>query len=137
MTEKSMKVIILNGWHGTGKTATMQMLFAVLDTNNATIQRFSIIPNSNGRDFEAELTFKSKTVAIFSSGDIQKVCNATIAKYVAKNIDVLIMPYSSFVTPPIIPKPHTSITIKKTIASKQVSKIQANAIDCKDIYYKI
>jgi len=131
-----MKVIILEGWNGRGKTTTLQMVFATLLTNNWTVNNFALIhPSRKIKDFEAILSLDSKTVAIFSEGDNQGHCKAAIVKYA--NCDVLILAHTSRLNALQIPSRHTSLLIQKTVANATNSEVQANAQDCQNIVNNI
>jgi hypothetical protein len=126
-----MKVYILEGAKSKGKTTTLQMLYAVLVTNNAQVLYFLSI--NEGRDFEAVLFYKNKKVAIFSQGDFQNKCKEVITKYMNENVDVLIMAHSIPLSPLTVPSPHAIEVFQKTIADEQLSQVQANTEDCKKL----
>jgi hypothetical protein len=126
-----MKVIILEGPGHRGKTTTLQILYAVLVTNNAKVESFK--SEENNKDFEALLAYKDKKVAIVSQGDLQYHCYDAIEKYAKKNADVLIMAHTNRRSPLEVPDPHTSKVFQKTIADGKLSKVQANANDCKSL----
>jgi uncharacterized protein YajQ (UPF0234 family) len=131
-----MKVIILEGAHQKGKTPTLHMVYAVLQTINAKVINFAVLKNTDYKDFEAELKYQNKTVAIYSEGDTQRDCYMAIKKYARKNVDTLIMAYASFKNALNV-TPHTSIVIQKTIAQTSADKIKANMADCKKIIHRI
>ena len=104
-----MKVFILEGPKSSGKTTTLQMLYAFLVTNNAEVQ---CPPSLVGdKDFEVAFAYRGKKVAIFSQGDYTKNCKEAIAKY-ADSVDILIMAHSSELSGLKIEPPHTSQVIR-------------------------
>lgn len=133
-----MKIIILEGHRSTGKTTTLQMVYAVLFSSNAIVNNFSIIQHTNDKDFEVELNIPSqnKNVVIHSKGDNQTDCYKAISKYANKNIDVLILAYSDFKNA-LNTSPHSSKVINKTIVFKKADELQANADDCKIVISNI
>jgi len=125
-----VKVIILEGSKSKGKTTTLQMLYAVLITNKAEVQ---CPPSLVGdKDFETVLIYRNKKVAIFSQGDYTKNCKEAIAKY-ADSVDVLIMAHSSDLAELKVPLPHTSQVIQKTEVDDPLSRMKANADDCRTL----
>jgi len=125
-----MKVYILEGPKSSGKTTTLEMLYAVLFTNNAEVKcPLSLVGD---KDFEVVFAYRNKKVAIFSQGDYTKNCKETIAKY-ADSIDVLIMAHSSNLSELKVPTPHTSQVFQKRVKDDSLSIIEANAKDCKDL----
>jgi len=71
------------------------MLYGALQILNAQVNRFSVLQNSGNRDFEAELLYQTKKVAIYSKGDNQTDCYNAITNYSNSNINVLILAHSS------------------------------------------
>jgi hypothetical protein len=126
-----MNVYILEGAKSKGKTTTLNMLYAVLVTNNAQVLYFLSI--NEGRDFEAVLFYKNKKVVIFSQGDYQNICKDILTKYMNENVDVLIMAHSIPLSPLTVPSPHTIEIFQKTIADEYLSQVQANTQDCKKL----
>jgi len=125
-----MRVIILEGPKSSGKTTTLQMLYAVLLSKNAKTRcPLSLVGD---KDFEVVFAYRDKKVAIFSQGDITKNCKEVITKY-TNSADVLIMAHRSDLSELKISPPHTSEVVKKKEAEDPLSRMQANAKDCKTI----
>jgi len=76
-------------------------------------------------------------VAIYSKGDNISDCNAAISKYSQQKIKVLIIAFSKKVRPLKIPPNDKAIRIQKTVASKKISEVQANANDGYEIISNI
>jgi ABC-type sugar transport system ATPase subunit len=136
-----MHIIILEGPKGSGKTTTLQMVYAVLKLFNATVTSPpKHIINSSKRDFEAELLFQNKTVAIFSKGDTQSDCITAIQNYAGKNFDVLIIAHTSNLLPLTNNPPttsHTTVTIQKTVPPNHFEEISSHIGDCLNIIINI
>jgi len=123
-----MRVIILEGPSSSGKTTTLQMLYATLIINKAEI----LCPPSmvGDKDFETMLVYKNKKVAIFSQGDYTKNCKEAIVRHAEDSVDVLIMAHSSNLSELKVPPPHTKDTKEKTVAEDCLSRMMANVKDC-------
>jgi len=125
-----MKVIILEGPGSSGKTTTLQMLYAALILNKAEIQ---CPPSLVGdKDFETVLFYKNKKVAIFSQGDYTKNCKDAITRY-AEITDVLIMAHSSNLSKLKVPPTHMEDTKEKTVKDDSLSRMMANVDDCEEL----
>jgi hypothetical protein len=132
-----MHIIILEGDSRKGKTPTLQMVYAVLKTLNATITNFAVLANTSDNDFEVELTYQNKTVAIYSKGDNQTDCYNAITNYANKNVDVFILAHSSIHSALTINPPLTLKVISKTVAQTPVDKMLTNLGDCRTILIHI
>jgi len=139
--ERTMHIIFLEGNHGSGKTTTLQMVYAVLKLLNAEKINDSPFQGSK-KDFEAELSFQKKTVAIFSKGDTQEDCIKAIEKYAEKKVDVLIMAHTSNLLPLTGNQPtasHTTVTLQKTVQSEpyEYKHMSTNIGDCLNVIINI
>ena len=85
-----MKIILLSGKTGSGKSITLDMLYKRIVKNNIIIIERTNLLTKN--DFECVILYNNKTVAIYSMGDYLKFCTNAIIKY--SNQDILIMAYS-------------------------------------------
>jgi len=126
-----MHIIILEGNKKSGKTPTLQMVYAVLKLLNARVRsRPRRITSGNIRDFEAVLSFQNKTVAIFTKGDTQADCKRAITKYANRRVDVLILAHTSNL-PQLNTAPHTSKIINKTVPPNNFEEMSTHIGDCK------
>jgi len=137
-----MHIIFLRGESGSGKTTTLQMVYAVLKLLNAKVicKPVSITAKSK-RDFKAKLSFQDKTVAIFTEGDYQNVCIDTIKEYEKDgDVDVLIMAHTSNLLPltgtPAVAS-HTTVTVKKTVPPDNFEEMSSHIGDCLNIIINI
>jgi thymidylate kinase len=137
-----MHIIFLEGESGSGKTTTLQMVYAVLKLLNATvISPPSSVTVSSKRDFEVKLSFQGKTVVIFTEGDLQNVCVDAIKKYdQSKNVDILIMAHTSNLLTlegTQVTESHTTVTVKKTVPPNHFEEMSSHIGDCLNIIINI
>ena len=131
-----MHIIILEGDHKKGKTPTLQMVYAVLQTLNAKVNKFAVLPYTNDRDFDVELSYQNKTVAIYSKGDNQTDCYNAITHY-STFADVLVLAHSSNLSPLTINNQFTSKLINKTVTQIPTDEMLVNIGDCRNILINI
>jgi len=86
-----MKIIILAGNQGTGKSPTMEILYNFLthDMKNKPIQNPI---NDSKKDFHCVFEYKEKKVAIYSAGDT--LILLFMAIFIYRDVDCLILPFS-------------------------------------------
>jgi hypothetical protein len=132
-----MKIIILEGDNDKGKTTTIGMVFLALHIKGRRETYFNPLQSPSGMDFEAVFDNQDdeeqKKIAIYSKGDNINDCNAAIQKYSQKNMDVLIIAYSTRKTGLTIPQNDQPFPVKKTVASPSISEVKANRKDCNKI----
>jgi hypothetical protein len=90
-----MKVIMLLGPSEKGKTTTFNMLYATLAKWDYASKKLNILSpkvqlGSNPNDFECTLSYKGKTVGLFSMGDESKPLTTAMFDYLNKECDVFI-----------------------------------------------
>jgi tRNA uridine 5-carbamoylmethylation protein Kti12 len=88
---KKMKIILLTGKPKSGKTATFKVLYNKMTQGMAEKPIKKRILNSR-YDFECEMKYNDKEVALFSLGDIMYMVYEAIIKYSEK--DYLILAHS-------------------------------------------
>ena len=90
-----MKIIVVKGNPNSGKTTSIRLVYDLLLYMGAEIAvaRTSEKPHT---DFDAELLYDEKRIAISSAGDVLKNMRKTIANYKEHNSDILIMASRNF-----------------------------------------
>jgi ABC-type proline/glycine betaine transport system ATPase subunit len=136
-----MRIIFLEGESGSGKTTTLQMVYAALKLLNAAVLCSPLhIENSSKRDFKAKLSFQNKTVVIFTKGDIQTDCIKAIQECEGEEVDVLIMAHTSNLMPLTgtpVTAPHTTVTVQKTVPPNKFEEISTHIGDCLNVIINI
>jgi hypothetical protein len=134
-----MKMIILSGKPGTGKTTTLNDVFAIIASgiNPPPVKT----PVGPGNDFEAAVLYKGKRVAIFSAGDTLYRIREAICKYAAQ-CDVLILAYSDKFSCDYKPvlfdlAMQTAGNVQQCVIQKNTNNDADNAAACKDIIANI
>jgi hypothetical protein len=139
--EETMKIILLTGSPHCGKTSTMENVYEDLTKNMKNKPIKEPIPKTAQKDFQCQMTYKNKKIAIFSAGDSLILILMAIFKY--SEVDYLILPFSQgkkegdkakIIKNFIAVKQHTHINkmvCKKSASSKD--KETANKNDCKKI----
>lgn len=90
-----MKIIVVKGNPNSGKTTSIRLVYDLLLYKGAKIDK----PRNSGKiyaDFDTELLYNEKRVAISSAGDVLKNMRKTIADYKEHNCDILIMASRNF-----------------------------------------
>lgn len=90
-----MKIIVVKGNPNSGKTTSIRLVYDLLLYKGAKIDK----PRNSGKiyaDFDTELLYNEKRVAISSAGDVLKNMRKTIADYKEHNSDILIMASRNF-----------------------------------------
>jgi broad-specificity NMP kinase len=111
-----MKIILLSGKPGTGKSTTFNLLYdkIIEEERPETIPIKKELGNKKNKDFECVVNYKGKKVALYSMGDYDINCIEAIIKHL--DCDVLVLAYS---------EEHHCI-IKKSEA-----EVKSNTDDCK------
>ena len=118
-----MKIILLSGKPGTGKSQTFNLLYEkiVNDENTEIISEKERLGNPRNKDFECVVIYKGKKVAMYSMGDYPNKCVEAIIKF--SNYDVLILAYSE----------ERHCIIKKSEAESKADELKTNEKDCEQI----
>lgn len=132
-----MKIIILEGKDETGKSLTMNLVYAYLLNKGAYLIDYSKITYGSPCDFEAILKYEEKSVAIYSLGDTKYQCANAVKSYEEKKIDVLIMAYDSAKFKNHDDWYNRAIKIKKTEETDVQKQLDVNIDDCNQIISKI
>ena len=88
-----MKIIVVKGNPNSGKTTSIRLVYDILLYLGAEID----VERKDGKtyiDFDAELLYNGKRIAISSAGDVLKNMHGTITKH--KDCDILIMASRKF-----------------------------------------
>lgn len=88
-----MKIIVVKGNPNSGKTTSIRLVYDLLLYKGATISK----PRGSGKtytDFDTELLYKEKRIAISSAGDVLKNMHKTICRH--KGCDILIIASRNF-----------------------------------------
>lgn len=88
-----MKIIVIKGSLNSGKTTSIRLVYDLLLYLGAEI----VVARKSGKmhiDFDTELLYKEKRIAISSAGDVLKNIPGTISKH--KNCDILITASRNF-----------------------------------------
>ncbi len=87
-----MKIIVLNGQSGSGKTTTLGMVYKQLtEVLGASVIRSKSRIRQDSIDFECVLDYQNKKVAMFTMGDISIDVLCAAAFYDGYGADVLII----------------------------------------------
>lgn len=98
-----MKLILVTGPSNCGKTTTIRNVFYKLcgrkkqKASNVLFYNEEGIGYPLGKDFEAIIKYKTKTVAFYSMGDVKSCCVDALIKYA--EADVLIMALNNHFKP--------------------------------------
>lgn len=83
-----MKILMLFGGHGTGKTQTINDVFNKIKNPGAQV---TLLSHSNNKaDFEAITTYNNIKVGFYSAGDLREDIIYAIMRYSHEKCDVLI-----------------------------------------------
>ncbi len=88
-----MKIIVVKGNPNSGKTTSIRLVYDMLLYFGAEIEK----PRSSGKtytDFDTELLYKEKRIAISSAGDVLKNIHKTINRH--KGCDILVTASRNF-----------------------------------------
>jgi hypothetical protein len=134
-----MRMIILSGDPGTGKTTTLNDVFVIIasEINPPPVKT----PVGPGKDFEAAVLYKGKRVTIFSEGDTLYHIREAICKYAAQ-CDVLILAYSDKFKYDYKPglfdlAQQMAGDVQQCVIQKNANNNADNAAACKDIIANI
>jgi len=90
-----MKIIVVKGNPNSGKTTSIRLVYDLLLYMGAEIA-VARTSEKLHTDFDAELLYDEKRIAISSAGDVLKNMRKTIADYKEHNSDILIMASRNF-----------------------------------------
>ena len=85
-----MKIIVVKGNPNSGKTTSIRLVYDLLLYMGAEIA-VARTSEKLHTDFDAELLYDEKRIAISSAGDVLKNMRKTIADYKEHNSDILIL----------------------------------------------
>lgn len=85
-----MKVIVLRGGAGSGKTTTINLVYDELVNKGATLTEPRTQVGGNEKDFECILNCEGKSIAFFSMGDAANPVIKAMLDYKAKGCDALV-----------------------------------------------
>lgn len=89
-----MRIIVLEGLHNSGKTATLNILFYdMLASGDIFSHRTPLGGDPN--DFSTEGDFLGQKIAIYTMGDLSSPLRAAVYDYASKGIDILICALSN------------------------------------------
>ena len=127
-----MKIILLVGPPSTGKTTTLNDLYALLVKGLPNKPQITRIPDNKSRDFECVIPYQGKKVAIFSMGDKEYRNYEAIIKYCGI-VDVLILAHSTDGSG----KMRLPTSVATCPQHHLIPKTTDNAADCQSIISKI
>lgn len=90
-----MKIIVVKGNPNSGKTTSIRLVYDLLLYMGAEIA-VARTSEKLHTDFDTELLYDEKRIAISSAGDVLKNMRKTIADYKEHNSDILIMASRNF-----------------------------------------
>ena len=89
-----MRIIVLQGPHDSGKTATLNILFYdILASGGIFLPRTPLGGDPN--DFSTEGNFLGQRIAIYTMGDLSSPVRTAVYDYASKGIDILICALST------------------------------------------
>lgn len=87
------KIIVVYGDSSVGKTTVINDIYDNLVKNGASVKNQKTQQGSNQKDFDAELTYNGKSIALMSMGDSVAPVTAVIGKY--RHSNALITAYNT------------------------------------------
>lgn len=138
-----MKVIMLTGPAGSGKSTTLAHVYNILMSFPGA-QVVSPKTQAGGRKYDFKCVIRitppwggnDLDIAIFSMGDLAYAVNDAMIYYFNQKVDVLIIPNSGFLSPVKQLATYAgSVNLKKTVDIENQDR--ANAIDCWQIINNI
>ncbi|MDR0587153.1 MAG: hypothetical protein LBG26_07930 [Treponema sp.] len=121
-----MKIVLLSGKPGSGKTTTLNDVYnELVDDDKDRIDCPKAQVGANPLDFECVVTFHEKKIALFTAGDYLWQCVESIIKYAW--VDVLIQAYSDRFSTEL------NTIIGRYDCHVVVDKTASNDDDCKKI----